>query len=117
MRRTAVVLGLGLLICCLGAWTAAAGSHGKHKGKAGGAAVEHRSERAAERSNAQWSEGATRGQDRADQVRSDRSKQKAEKQKKDKKEKKASKEQSGRDSNESEDAGEIEAAETDTGDE
>ena len=36
----------------------------------GGKASENRSERAAERSNAQWQEDSKRGRDRADEVRS-----------------------------------------------
>jgi hypothetical protein len=37
--------------------------------KAGGAAAEHRSEQAAESGNPQWSEGATKGQERAEERR------------------------------------------------
>ena len=77
IRRIGVACGLGILIGCLGAGLASAGNQGKQgkqKGKPGGASAQHRSERAQDRSNAQWSEGATRGRERADQVRSDRAK-------------------------------------------
>ncbi len=47
-----------------------ADSHGK-KSQGGGKAAEHRSEREAERSNAQWGTGSTRGPDRAAEVRSE----------------------------------------------
>ena len=57
-----------LLAACLLIPTIAS-SEKPEKGKAGGNAKDHRSERAEERSNAQWQEGATRGQDRADEVR------------------------------------------------
>jgi hypothetical protein len=129
MRRIAVIAGLGILISCLLTWTAAAGNQGKGqgqgrgKGKTGGAAVEHRSERAGERSNAQWSEGATRGQDRADEVRSENSKDKKNKRaKKDKKakrdrgseqDKQRKKDGSGRDAGEAE----AEPEEMDAGEE
>jgi hypothetical protein len=39
------------------------------KGNAGGKALEHRSERAVERANSQQQEDATRGEDRAEEVR------------------------------------------------
>lgn len=49
------------------------GGGGHHDGvggggneKRGGAAIDHRSQKANENSNAQWSTGATKGQDRAD---------------------------------------------------
>ena len=39
------------------------------KGNAGAKALEHRSERAVERSNSQWQESATRAEERAEQMR------------------------------------------------
>jgi hypothetical protein len=45
-----------------------ADSHEK-KSQAGGKAAEHRSERAAERSNAQWDTDSTKGPDRAAEVK------------------------------------------------
>ena len=88
-----MAFGLGILIGCLGIGTAFAGGHGKkeskQKGSPGRASEQHRSERAVERSNAQWSEGAMRGQERADEVRNDRAKQKGQKEKKAKRDKKA----------------------------
>ena len=54
------------------------GGGGHHDGvgrdgneKRGGAAFDHRSQKASENSNAQWSSGATKGQDRADLRRQD----------------------------------------------
>jgi hypothetical protein len=47
-------------------------------GKAGGAAAEHRSEQAVESGNPQWSEGATKGQERAEERRGEKT-EKAEK--------------------------------------
>lgn len=47
------------------------GVDGDGNGKGGGAALDHRSQKANENSNAQWSSGATRGQDRADLRRQD----------------------------------------------
>ena len=48
-------------------------SQGKEKDQGvGGRAEEHRSEDARENSNAQWSEGATRGQERAAERRSEK---------------------------------------------
>jgi hypothetical protein len=69
MKRFLMVCGIGLLLV----WFAPAAGFAKDddegKGNAGGVAAEHRSERADERSNAQWSEGATRGQERAAEQR------------------------------------------------
>lgn len=47
------------------------GVDGNGNGKGGGAALDRRSQKANENSNAQWSSGATKGQDRADLRRQD----------------------------------------------
>jgi hypothetical protein len=58
-----VVLAAGLLIPAV-----AVSKDHEEKSRAGGAAAEHRSERAAERSNAQWQDDAKRGQDWAEEM-------------------------------------------------
>jgi hypothetical protein len=60
MHRTLVPVAIALL--ALAATPALADSH---EGS-GGKASEHRSDKAAEKSNAQWSEGATKGEERAE---------------------------------------------------
>jgi len=43
--------------------------HDEEQSQEGGEAAEHRSEQADENSNAQWQDGATKGQDRAEEMR------------------------------------------------
>ena len=58
-------------VALLGAGASIGYAQGKPAaGGAGGKAAEHRSEQAERNSNAQWSEGATRGQERAAERRS-----------------------------------------------
>ena len=68
MKMNARIVSFSLLAACL-FLPSLASSEKPGKGSGGGKAVEHRSNRAAERSNAQWQEGASLSQDRANEVR------------------------------------------------
>ncbi len=70
MRKAGLAtLVAGIILGCGNLVLAREGGGGHHDGvsgdKRGGAAVDHRSQKASENSNAQWSTGATKGLDRA----------------------------------------------------
>jgi transcription termination factor Rho len=66
MKKSARIVSFSLLAACL-FLPGVASSEKPEKGNRGGKAMDHRSERAEERSNAQWQEDATRGRGRADE--------------------------------------------------
>jgi hypothetical protein len=69
MTKTTKISSLVLLTASLLVPALATAQKPEDEPRGGGKAAEHRSDRAAERSNAQWQEEAKRGQDRAAEVR------------------------------------------------
>ena len=77
MRGRVIVLASSLALLLAGnAW--AGKDEAKAKAGSGGAAAEHQSEKALERSNAQWKDSAQKGAERADSVKSKGAKAKGE---------------------------------------
>ena len=95
MRRIQLI-GLAAAVALASAGPARADDHerGEKGEQAGGVAGEKRSEQAGENSNPQWSDDATRGQDRADERRR-AEEERAEKQRKEKQHKEKQRKEKG----------------------